>query len=224
MNDHGQRISGAGGVQCDSRGTPVGYVSTDGTQTFSFEITLELVKTSDTVTSGTLVQSQTEFGIGVFGHEGIGNPNHIAYAGNVILHQVTCSVLPKNLTVNLGDFPVSDFISVGFLSSPAQKFNITVNCDTTVQPELKITSANGYDTAFEGVIKLTQQTGMATGVGVRMLFDDHLATFGTYVSTQNQAVANETLVIPFEVRYEQVSNVVTPGPANTVATITLAYK
>ncbi len=44
-----------------------------------------------------------------------------------------------------------------------------------------------------------------------MLFDDHLATFGTYVSTQNQAVANETLVIPFEVRYEQVSNVVTPG-------------
>ena len=40
----------------------------------------------------------------------------------------------------------------------------------------------------------------------------------------NQAVANETLVIPFEVRYEQVSNVVTPGPANTVATITLAYK
>ncbi|MGS6325619.1 fimbrial protein, partial [Enterobacter hormaechei] len=48
--------------------------------------------------------------------------------------------------------------------------------------------------------------------------------FGTYVSTQNQAVANETLVIPFEVRYEQVSNVVTPGPANTVATITLAYK
>lgn len=47
------------------------------------------------MTSGTLVQSQTEFGIGVFGHEGIGSPNHIAYAGNVILHQVTCSVSPK---------------------------------------------------------------------------------------------------------------------------------
>ncbi|MCP6373872.1 ferrous iron transporter B, partial [Klebsiella pneumoniae] len=85
-------------------------VSTDGTQSFNFEVTLELVKTSDTVTSGTLVQSQTEFGIGVFGHEGIGNPNHIAYSGNVILHQVTCSVSPKNLTVNLGDFPVSDFM------------------------------------------------------------------------------------------------------------------
>ncbi|HII4353131.1 fimbrial protein [Enterobacter sp. KB-221C9] len=223
-NEDGQRISGAGGVQCDSRGTPIGYVSSDGSQSFSFQVTLELVKTSDTVSSGTLVQAQTRFGIGVFGHEGIGDPNDISYSGNVILHQVTCSVLPKNLTVNLGDFPVSDFMGVGYLSTPAQNFNVTVNCDSAVQPEVKITSSNGYDTAFEGVIKLTQQTGMATGVGVRMLFDDNIATFDTYVNTRSETIANETMTIPFEVRYEQVSDVVTPGPANTVATITLAYK
>lgn len=224
MNEEGQRISGAGGVQCDSRGTPIGYVSSDGSQSFSFQVTLELVKTSDTVSSGTLVQAQTRFGIGVFGHEGIGNPNDIAYSGNVILHQVTCSVLPRNLTVDLGDFPVSTFVSVGALSSPAQNFDVTVNCDTTVQPEVKVTSSNGYETAFEGVLKLTQQTGMATGVGVQMVFDNNIATFDTYVNTQREAVANETLVIPFSVRYEQISDMVTPGPANTVATITLAYK
>lgn len=223
-NEEGQRISGAGGVQCDSRGTPIGYVSSDGSQSFSFQVTLELVKTSDTVSSGTLVQAQTRFGIGVFGHEGIGNPNDIAYSGNVILHQVTCSVLPRNLTVDLGDFPVSTFVSVGALSSPAQNFDVTVNCDSTVQPEVKVTSSNGYETAFEGVLKLTQQTGMATGVGVQMVFDNNIATFDTYVNTQREAVANETLAIPFQVRYEQISDVVTPGPANTVATITLAYK
>lgn len=223
-NEEGQRISGAGGVQCDSRGTPIGYVSSDGSQSFSFQVTLELVKTSDTVSSGTLVQAQTRFGIGVFGHEGIGNPNDIAYSGNVILHQVTCSVLPRNLTVDLGDFPVSDFVSVGMLSSPAQTFDVTVNCNSTVQPEVKVTSSNGYETAFEGVLKLTQQTGVATGVGVQMVFDGNIASFDTYVNTQREAVANETLTIPFQVRYEQVSDVVTPGPANTVATITLAYK
>ncbi|HGU9817480.1 TPA: fimbrial protein [Enterobacter chuandaensis] len=224
MNDQGQRISGAGGVNCISTGTPVGYVSSDGKQSFNFDVTLELVKTSDTVASGTLNQSQTRFGIGVYHHEGLGDPNTISYAGNVILKEVTCSVLPKNLTVDLGDFPVSDFVSVGMLSSPAQNFDVTVNCNSTVQPEVKVTSSNGYETAFEGVIKLTQQSGMATGVGVRMLFDDHLATFDTYVNTQRPATANETLTIPFEVRYEQVNDVVTPGPANTVATITLAYK
>lgn len=224
MNDKGERISGAGGVACDSRGTPIGYVSTDGKQSFNFDITLELVKTGDSVESGTLVQSQTRFGIGVYGHEGIGNPNNIAYSGDVILHEVTCSVSPKNLTVNLGDFPLSDFVGTGTLSDPAQTVYISVDCDTTVQPELKISSANGYETAFPGVVKLTQQSGMATGVGVQMILDGMLASFDSYQPTGSEAYANQTLRIPLELRYEQTSSVVTPGPANSVATITLAYK
>ncbi|MCM7774742.1 fimbrial protein [Enterobacter asburiae] len=224
MNDKGQRITGGGLAACDSRSTPIGYVSNDGMQSFDFNVTLELVKTSEAVQSGTLMQAQTEFGIGVYGNDGIGSPNVISYAGNVNFQNVTCSVLPRNLTVDLGDFPVSSFVSVGTLSSPAQNFDVTVNCNSTVQPEVKVTSSNGYETAFEGVLKLTQQTGMATGVGVQMVFDNNIATFDTYVNTQREAVANETLAIPFQVRYEQVSDVVTPGPANTVATITLAYK
>ncbi|TCB93751.1 fimbrial protein [Enterobacter wuhouensis] len=224
MNDKGQRITGGGKTACDSRSTPVGYVSNDGMQSFDFNVTLELVKTSEAVQSGTLMQAQTEFGIGVYGNDGIGSPNIISYAGNVNFQNVTCSVLPRNLTVDLGDFPVSSFVSVGTLSSPAQNFDVTVNCNSTVQPEVKVTSSNGYETAFEGVLKLTQQTGMATGVGVQMVFDNNIATFDTYVNTQREAVANETLAIPFQVRYEQISDVVTPGPANTVATITLAYK
>ncbi|MCU6215144.1 fimbrial protein [Enterobacter bugandensis] len=224
MNDKGQRITGGGGIYCNSSATPLGFVSTDVSESFNFDVTLELVKTSDTVKSGSLSEAQSKFGIGVYQHEGISDPNTIAYAGNVNLQTVTCSVSPKNLTINLGDFPVSDFVSVGMLSSPAQNFDVTVNCNSNVQPEVKVTSSNGYETGFEGVIKLTQQPGMATGVGVRMLFDDHLATFDTYVNTQSQAIANQTLAIPFEVRYEQTSNVVTPGPANTVATVTLAYK
>lgn len=224
MNDKGQRITGGGLAACDSRSTPIGYVSNDGMQSFDFNVTLELVKTSEAVQSGTLMQAQTEFGIGVYGNDGIGSPNVISYAGNVNFQNVTCSVLPRNLTVDLGDFPVSSFVSVGTLSSPAQNFDVTVNCNSTVQPEVKVTSSNGYETAFEGVLKLTQQTGMATGVGVQMVFDNNIASFDTYVNTQREAVANETLAIPFQVRYEQVSDVVTPGPANTVATITLAYK
>ncbi len=227
MNDQGQRITGAGGIYCNSTATPVGYTSSmesNGTSTFDFHVTLELVKTSATVSSGTLAVDQSKFGIGVYQNDGIGSPNTIAYTGDVLIKNVTCSVLPKNLTINLGDFPVSDFIGVGTLSSPAQEFNVTVNCDSTVQPEVKITSANGYESGFEGVLKLTQQTGMATGVGVRMLFDDNIATFDQYVTTRSEAIANQTLDIPFQVRYQQTSDEVTPGPANTVATITLAYK
>ena len=49
-------------------------------------------------------------------------------------------------------------------------------------------------------------------------------TSATTFTTSSPANANETLNIPFKVRYEQISDTVTPGPANTVATITVAYK
>lgn len=223
MNDKGQRITGAGGVYCNSTSTPLGYVSDDDQRTFSFDVTLELVKTSDTVTSGTLAQDQTKFGIGVYQHEGIGSPNTISYAGNVILKEVTCSVSPKSLTVTLGDFPVSDFTGTGTLTSP-RTFDVTVNCNDTVQPEVMITSANGYETDFPGVVKLTQESGVATGVGVRMMFDGEIATFDTYKDTAAVAQANVPLAIPFEVAYEQTAASVTPGTANSIATITLGYK
>lgn len=223
MNDQGKRISGAGGVQCDSRGTPIGYVSDDGQQSFNFDVTLELVKTSDEVASGTLVQSQTRFGIGVFSHEGIGNPNNISYAGNITLNEVTCSVSPKDLTIVLGDFPVSDFTGPGTVAR-SSLFDVNVNCNDTVQPEVMITSANGYDSTYPGVINLTQESGVASGVGIRMLFDGELASFDTYRDTAAVAQANQTLSIPFEVAYQQISPQVTPGTANSIATITLGYK
>lgn len=223
MNDKGQRISGAGGTQCISNGTPVGYVSDDGQQSFNFDVTLELVKTSDSITSGTLVQTQTRFGIGVFGHEGIGDPNTISYAGNVNFNEVTCSVSPKSLTIIMGDFPVSDFTEVGSVTN-SRPFEVGVNCTDTVQPEVMVSSANGYDANNPSVIKLTQEAGVATGVGVRMLYDGQLVTFDTYRDTAAVAEANETLTIPFVVNYQQTSPEVTPGPANSIATITLGYK
>lgn len=223
MNDKGQRISGAGGVQCDSRGTPIGYVSTDGLLSFSFDVTLELVKTSDHITSGTLIQSQTQFGIGVFAHEGIGSPNNISYAGNINFNEVTCSVSPKDMTIVLGDFPMSAFTGTGSFTR-SSLFDVNVNCTDTVQPEVMVTSANGYDANFPGVIKLTQESGVATGVGVRMLFDGEVPEFGVYRNTAAVAQANQTLAIPFDVSYEQTSPEVTAGTANSVATITLGYK
>lgn len=223
MNDKGQRISGAGGVQCDSRATPIGYVSDDGQQSFNFDVTLELVKTSSEVKSGTLVQAQTRFGIGVFGHEGIGDPNNISYAGNIDLNEVTCSVSPKNLTVTLGDFPVSDFSGPGSLTRP-QTFYVNVNCTDTVQPEAMVTSANGYDAQYPGVIKLTQGSGVASGVGVRLLYDGEAPEFGVYRDTAAIAQANQTLAIPFEVAYQQTGAEILPGSANSIVTITLGYK
>lgn len=222
LNESGQRVSG-GGTQCNSTSTPLGYVSTDGNLSFSFGVTIELVKTSNTLSPGSLLQSQTVFGVGVYQHDAVSSPNHISYAGNVTVKEVTCAVSPKSLTVTLGDFPLSDFTGTGKLSA-SKVVEITMTCNDTVQPQVMITSGNGYETNYAGVIKLTPESGVATGVGVRVLNNGQPPVFGVYSAYSSPAYANTPYSIPFSFAYEQVSPEVTPGPANAVATITLGYK
>ena len=224
-NDKGQRVTGAADQIC-SANVPVGQVSgtinSDSTIPFSFDVMLELVKTSETVASGALTMSNTQFNLEVGRNEALGDPNTLSYSGNVQVKAVTCSVSPKSLTVTLGDFPVSRFTGPGTLVSQSV-FNIGMLCDRDVQPEMMITSANGYETNFPGVIKLTPESGVATGVGVEMLFNGQIPVFGQYMNTFT-AYANVQSQYPFSVFYEQTSSEVTPGTANAVATITVAYK
>ncbi|MBV8043471.1 fimbrial protein [Pluralibacter sp.] len=222
INQQGQRVRG-GGTQCDTRSTPLGYVSSDGNNTFNFNVALALVKTSTNVTSGTLQQSETRFGIGVYGHEGIGTPNTVSYAGTVNVLQVTCAVSPQSLNITLGDFPVSDFTHIGATTSE-KGFDVNITCDDTVQPEVMLSSANGYESSYPGVIKLTPENGAATGVGIEMMFDGMVATFDQYKTTASLAYINQTLQIPFTARYYQTTDTVTPGTANGVATLTIGYK
>lgn len=223
INDRGQRITGASGVYCNSSSTPLGYIASDGSLSFDFNVTLELVKTSDTVTPGTLVGSQTVFGVGVYQHDAIGNPNHLSYAGNVTVKQVTCNVSPKSLTVEMGNLPISAFTGQGTVVAQIN-FTITVSCNNTVQPQMMITSANGYEQSYADVIKLTPEDGVATGVGVKINSNGQPPNFGSYNETPTPAYANVPLSIPFILAYEQISSQVTPGTANSVATITLGYK
>ncbi|MGU9936403.1 fimbrial protein, partial [Enterobacter asburiae] len=174
------------------------------------------------VTAGTLTSSNTQFGFGVEQIESLSYPNTLSYSGNVVVKAVTCNVSPKSLTVTLGDFPVSRFTGPGTMVSQSV-FNIDMLCDQDVQPEMMVTSANGYETNFPGVIKLTPENGVATGVGVKMLFNGQIPVFGQYMNTFT-AYANIRSQYPFSVSYEQTSSEVTPGTANAVATITVAYK
>ncbi|MFK3663513.1 fimbrial protein [Scandinavium sp. NPDC088450] len=223
INDRGQKITNAGGLYCNSSATPLGYIASDGSLSFNFDVTLQLVKTSDTVTPGALVGSQAVFGVGVYQHEAIGSPNHLSYAGNVTVKQVTCNVSPKSLTVEMGNLPISAFTGQGTVVAQIN-FTITVSCNNTVQPQMMITSANGYEQNYADVIKLTPEDGVATGVGVKINSNSQPPNFGSYNETPTPAYANVPLSIPFILAYEQISSQVTPGTANSVATITLGYK
>lgn len=222
VNQQGQRIIG-GGAWCDTRNTPLGYVSSDGNDTFNFTATLALVKTSTHIGTGSLLQAQTQFGVGVYGREGLGSPNTISYSGNIAYKVVTCSVDPKSLTITLGDFPESQFTAPG-VTTAWHPFSVNVLCNDPVEIGVKVSSANGYEASLPGVMKLTQEAGAATGLGVRMQTNGQPTVFDAYVLVGGIARADTSLAIPFQVQYYQVANSVTPGSANTVATITVSYR
>ncbi|PUX68597.1 fimbrial protein [Cronobacter sakazakii] len=221
MNDKGQRIIG-GGVGCDTRNTPLGYVSSDGNNTFDFTVTLALVKTSTTIYSGSLEQAQTVFGVGVYNQTGIGAPNTIAYAGDITYKTVTCSVDRNNLSVTLGNVPASVFTGVGS-SSGWSSFEVNATCNDPVQVGVKVSSANGYASTEPSVINLTSEPGVASGIGVQMTLFRQNIDFDHYTFVASLR-PNSTLNIPFAVQYYQTADTVTPGVANAVATITVSYR
>ncbi|WP_105634916.1 fimbrial protein [Cronobacter dublinensis] len=222
VNDKGQRVIG-GGTACDTRNTPLGYLSTDGKNTFNFNVTLALVKTATTIGSGSLQQSQTTFGLGVYQHSAIGQPNHIAYSGNITYKAVTCSVDPKSLYITLGNLPASTFKGIGS-GSGFYNFSVDVTCNDRVTVGVKVSSANGYASTQPSVIKLTPEHGIASGIGVQILTNGQNTDFDHYVSVGEVSAANTTLRIPFAIQYYQTDSTVTPGAADSIATITVAYR
>jgi hypothetical protein len=156
MNDKGQRISGAGGVTCDSRHA-YWLCLNDGNQTFDFNVTLELVKTR--IPRFRYAESADRFWYWRFWHEGMGDPT-ISYAGNVILKRHLLRTA-KNLTVNWAIFR-SAILPVGTLACPRIQHHGELQ--STVQPEVKITSANGYETV-SGRDQIHAGNGVATGSG-----------------------------------------------------------
>ncbi|MDT3666336.1 fimbrial protein [Cronobacter dublinensis] len=222
VNDKGQRIVG-GGTGCDTRNTPLGYLSSDGNKTFNFNVTLALVKTADHIGSGSLLQSQTKFGVGVYHQSGIGQPNEISYSGNITYKTVTCSVDPKSLFISLGNVSASLFKGTGS-GSGFYNFDVNATCNDQVTVGVKVSSANGYASLQPSVIKLTPESGVASGIGVQILTNGQNTDFDHYVGVGEVSAANTTLRIPFAVQYYQIGSTVTPGVANSIATITVAYR
>ncbi|MGR5944552.1 fimbrial protein [Enterobacter sp. C4G1] len=223
LNSSGQIVRGQG-YSCDTTATPMGTVSSDSGQTFSFSYTERLIKTATHIGSGTVSSTDDRFGFGVFNTVGIsGDRNSSYYSATVTERTATCSIDPLNLTVTLGDFPVSQFTHVG--SYTAWKyFNITATCTEVVNLTASVTSANGINSQFDDVLNLTPGSDSATGVGVRMLLDGVDLRYDYPIPVGGKTEPNVPDVIRFAVQYYQTDATVTAGKANTIATIDLEYQ
>lgn len=220
LNSSGQVVRGKGN-QCDSSSTPMGTV--DSSQNFNFSYTLQLVKTATTVSNGLLTHALTRYGFSVLNDAALGTNNTTGYSTTIAPITTTCSVDPLNLTVTLGDFPVTQFSHIGSYT-PWKNFTITATCDSAASFSASVTSANGVNDQYKDVINLTPGSDSATGVGVRMLLDGVDLKYNYPIPVGGQTEANVPNNIPFSVQYFQTAAQVTAGKANTVMTIDMEYR
>ncbi len=223
LNSAGQPVRGRA-AHCDSRSTPLGYVSSDGS--FNVTLTMQLIKTAST--TGEQASTTVHNGIwslGIYPDQKLGQLNAVRYGGNLALKATTCSVDPKSLNVSLGNFAVSQFTHVGN-TSDWRTFNLTATCTDAVTMTARITSPNGATSISDGndVLNINAGIDSASGVGVKMMVGGVLLRYDYPIPFGDQTVPNQPFNLPFQVQYYQTAEVVTAGRANTLATIDIEYQ
>ncbi len=147
----------------------------------------------------------------------------VNFQGEIVDAACTVDIGAGNkMTVNMGKVNKSAFTGAGSTAS-ATKFSLKLkNCpDTITSATVKFdgTAYSGDDT----VLALTKETGVATGVGIQLadLSQSVLPLFTPSSSYPLKATVENDL--PFYARYIAMSDTVTAGPANAVATFTMNY-
>jgi len=224
LNSAGEPVRGRA-AHCDSRSTPLGFVSSDGSGSFNVSLTLQLIKIANTTEETATTVRNGIWSLGIYPDEQLGELNAVRYGGNIALKATTCSVDPKSLVVTLGDFPLSLFTHVGS-TSDWRSFNLTATCTDSVIMTARITSANGSTPISEGddALNLTPGSESATGVGVKMLVGGVALRYDYPIPFGDHTVANQPFDLPFQVQYYQTGDRVTAGRANTIATIDIEYQ
>lgn len=222
-NSSGQRVVG-GGIGCDTRNTSLG--SLDSSLSYQIAVTLSLVKTANDISDTALQQSQTRFGLGVYGKSGIGGGgnNTLSYTGNINIRTESCDVLNNTINVPLGTVTRGQFSSTSPGGvSPDVPFSIELNCDAGANVNIRI-DGTADDSLAAGVIKISSGAeGQATGVGIQILKGDTSPVGIGQEWAITPSASEGSLSIPFFARYYLNGQTLSSGSANGTATFTMIY-
>lgn len=147
----------------------------------------------------------------------------VNFTGEII--DAGCDVVntPSNpLLVEMGSVAKSEFHASGDVAA-ARSFNVQLtNCPATAQTA-RVTFDGVALNGDNRVLKLTQDAGVATGVGIQL--SDATSVLPLYTPSQSYTLQTGSAMndLPFVARYISVSDTVTPGPANSTATFSVLY-
>ncbi|HGM5490691.1 TPA: fimbrial protein [Serratia fonticola] len=165
------------------------------------------------------VLASSAFGVSAFAADG-----QVNFTGEIIDAACTVVNTPANpLQVTLGKVAKTAFTGAGSTAA-ATKFTLQLkDCPATVSSasvKFDGTSVSGDNS----VLALTQDSGVATGVGIQ-LSDDANTVLPLFTASKAYPLQSGSSVnnLDFVARYIATAATVTAGPANSVASFTVNY-
>ncbi|WP_261373516.1 fimbrial protein [Yersinia massiliensis] len=198
------------------------HLKNDGTNTIRFFTDFYLIKDSNNIEQGRIMDL-APIKISYFiESEGISTAKEAHFTPTIQsaieVNNRGCTLETKNINFNLGKTLLND------LTSSTKTHPINLTCYPNTRYFLQVDGVAELND--KGVIKLTPEPGVATGVGVQLLANGQPVEFGrakqmgtSYTSGNN---IRETIYIT--ARYYQTEKTITAGPANASATFTMTYQ
>lgn len=203
----------------------------------NFTITVEIVKTANTVGSGTLTGA-----FAAYSPSPTSGPIEVLFAwdgGGVPIQPVVpaCTVQTSDIRVPMGAVAASVFTGPGSVG-PTKDFSIDLNCaggDPGTSVGAYVTLSDAANTGNLSTTLPLDATSSAQGVGIQILRNGSPVAFGPAatgktIGNTNQwkagtiAQGSPSFSVPLQARYIQTGARVNGGTANSQAVFTLAYQ
>lgn len=195
--------------------TGTSTVSTYGNPTPSEAVLLVI----GPVTSGSLPA-------GMYGAMGVDGQNIETFTLNSVdIKAPTCDIDQKNgVTVDFGPVSMENFQHTGDTSN-TKSFDLVFTCDANLNIHVALDGVQSAQTTDTSIVALTGEgdTGVASGLGVQFLYNNSALKLGEKLMLSS-AISATPQTLTFQVRYYQVKDKVTPGDANSTATLNFTYE
>ncbi|MBI6528653.1 fimbrial protein [Proteus vulgaris] len=138
------------------------------------------------------------------------------------INSLKCTTKSSSYNVNMGTWYDTQFKNIGDVSKNVD-IPITLSCAAGTNIKTTVTSSAGYIDINTGKLKLSG-TNQATGIGIQLLDrNNNPIKLNTKNSLQNQ-VASGDYIFGWKARYIKTGSTITPGSANSIATVNILYE
>lgn len=125
------------------------------------------------------------------------------------------------LSVKLGTYGSNEFKAAGD-STARMSFKIALTACPAAAKSAAVNFDGTPDDTNGSLLKLTQDTGVATGVGIQF-YDNAGTEIALRSASKSYPLATGDNNLPFSAAYKSTAAAVTAGPANAVANFSIIY-